>query len=332
LINLFLRHHSKQCGVRSHGDRFVRAMLDHAPVGDKWIVEGVASMDAIREAVWYWKPDITIMNFHPATIPKLEPEKNFNLKTKFVALPHENLTPEGARNFLKINTQFSAALWQDPTLGTMCEYEQFGIYVIPRLIPRLMYVRKKQRRGIPKDHTLIKVFGFGFGDKQPEMMIKFIEESFDKATIECHFPKNEIADPDGRNGEIMVERLRAAVTKPGIQIIISLAMFHESYMAENDLVSWLADADINLCLHGVGSGIASTTDMMMAARTPFAINDSPFFRHLPGDIKLGPENTMKDVLNKGIGSWEKLVDEVWSPKVFAEGVRNALTLIKNRVR
>lgn len=329
---LFLQHFSRQCGVKAHGNRFVQAMVDHSPKEDMWIAANISTMDHIRAAVNYWKPDITLINYHPSAIGGFEPELNFNLKTTVVCLPHEELNLEGAMNFRNRHPCFSAALWQDPTLGGMADYANYKIYVIPRLIPRFLRTRVKQRRGIPVDHTLIKVFGFGFGDKQPELMVKFIEESFDKATIECHFSKNEIADPDGRNGEIMVERLRAAVTKPGIQVITSIAMFHESYMTDNQLIEWSSDGDVNLCLHGVGTGIASTTDIMMAARVPFAINDSPFFRHLPKDIVLGPGNTMRDILNKGIGSWEKLVEETWSPKAFADGVRSALTLIKSRVR
>ena len=311
--------------MKQHGHRFVQAMTDHSPSEDKWIVIEVSTMQQIKDAIHYWQPDVTIMNYHHAVLPKLEPEKNFGSRTKLIALPHDDLTLEGAKVFLQQHTCFEAVLWQDPTLKENVP----GIYKIPRLVNRFVRTRERDRRGIPDDHVFIKVFGFGFGDKQPELMLKFIEEAFDKATIEGHFPKNEIADPHGHNGEAMIGRLFKAITKPNIKLLVSPSMSKNHYMTDNELAEWLSDADINLCLHGDGTGIASTTDCMMAAGIPFAINDSPFFRHLPNEIKLGQGNSMKDILQKGIEPWKKLAQETWSPKSFAMGVNEVLEKIRN---
>lgn len=329
MIILFLTHRNKQCGVKAHGNRFLQAMSDNSSSSDKWIVAEVWSMDSIREAVWYWKPDITIMNYHPSTMPRLEPEKNFSLKTKFVALPHEELTLDGAKNFLKKHTMFEAALWQDPTM-----FENINnIYLIPRCIPKFFKTKRPDRRDIPKGDLVVKMFGFGAGGKNPEECIQAIEKEFENATIVAHFPMNEHADPDGSGGELMVEQLRGSVTKPGVKVLRSLEMYCGQYMSENDLVQWLADADINLSMHkdDEGTGISSTTDLMMAAGVPFAVNESSFYRHLPNEIKLNSQNTLKDVLNKGIEPWKRLAQIDWSPKSFADGVNAALLKILSKV-
>ena len=330
-VNLFLTHGARQCGVKAHGSRFVSAMMEHDRIGEKWAVDEVSTMDHIREAVWYWKPEVTILNFHPGTVPRLEPELNFNLKTKMIALPHEELTLDGAVNFRKRHTQFCAALWQDTTLNPE-EAQRHSVFVIPRCIPRFFISRKMDRPDIPEDHVVIKTFGFGWMGKGPEEIVRRVEESFDKATIVGHFPTNELADKDGRLGEIMLQKLRKAVTKPGIQVLRSREMYARSYMSDNDLIQWCADSDINIVMHGEGTGISSTTDIFMAAGIPFAVNDSPFFRHLPREVVLGPKNTLKDILDRGITPWQELAQIKWAPPAFCEGVRKALDSIRFKGR
>jgi len=316
---LFITHKTKQCGVKEHGHRFLSALVEHSPPQDEWISAEVSSAQEIRRAVDYHRPGVTVVNLHPLTTPPLPNIPNGGFNTRLVALPHENLTSKAAGSFLSDYKCFSAVLWQDPTL-----VDDFpGVYKIGRVVPR--FLKTRERRKYPK--TLIKVFGFGFGDKQPELMIKLIEESFDSAVIEGHFPTNEIADPDGRNGEIMMERLSKAVTKPGLEVVSSWPMLQKSYMPQNDMIEWLSESDVNLSLHGDGTGIASTTDLMLAARAPFAVNDSPFFRHLPSEIKIRPGNPIKGIMAQGIEPWKDLVDFEWSPARFSKNVNEALKRI-----
>lgn len=313
--SLFITHAVRQCGVKEHGKRFVNAMVEHSPAQDVWSVAEISSVDEITQAINYVNPDVTIINLHPMTIPTLPRTLNLGTKTKLVALPHENLTLQGALTFKKVFPCFSAVLWQDPTLTESVH----DVHLIPRLIPRFFRTRAKRCHEGP----LVKVFGFGYGDKQPELMVKTVEESFDNATIDGHFPKNEIADPDGTNGRIMINRLKAACKK-NTKVVASTEMLNGSYMSQNDLIQWLADADINLCLHGGGTGIASTTDLMLAALVPFAVNDSPFFRHLPDYIKLRPGNNMVSIMQRGTKLWESLARECWGPKTFADEVNKVL--------
>lgn len=328
--SLFITHQAKQCGVKAHGNRFVEAMKEHSPAGDEWIVSEVGSMDDIRQAISYWKPDISIVNFHKDTLKYLEPEKNFSLNTKLVALPHEDLTGDGAVYFKNRYPMFEAVLWQDPT-SFVTQMEQYGIHYVGRCIPKFYRTKFPDRRDIPDEDTVIKMFGFGCVGKKPEEMMKVIGESFENATVICHFPSNDLTDISGLSGEMMIEKLRCSVQHKGIQVLRTKEMYCNQYMSENDLVQWLNNSDINICFHEDGTGISSTTDLMMAAGVPFAVNHSPFFRHLPNEIKLDQNNTMKDILNKGIEPWRELAQVLWCPKMFAYQVNNALRKIAQKV-
>lgn len=313
-VILFVSHKKKQCGIHQYAININEALQKSARYAFRYAE--CCNQKELRKAVVKANPAAIIYNYYPATMPWLTGAITRQYLMPQLGIMHE-VTQEEADKANK--EMFDFHLCPDPTL---IENNPI-VFKTKRLIPSYI-----NTINIP-DIVTIGSFGFGFGDKGFERIVKTVQQDFNHAKIVLHMPFNDVVDKKGRQHALLTaERCRRLVTKPGIELVIN----HE-FMKKQQLLDFLASNTVNAFFYETEKqrGISSTIEHALAVQRPMAITKCGMFRHV---LTATPsicieDSSLKEIINNGIAplvpfynewceaafikDYETILDRVFSP-------------------
>lgn len=297
---LIVSHKEKQCGIHQYAINIFEALRKSTKYEFDYIE--CACQEELRKAIVRINPDAIIYNYYPTTMPWLS-----NIVTRQFTMPQLGIMHEVTQEEADKATaeKFDFYLCPDPTLiensAIICKTK--------RLIPP--YVNTKN---IP-DIVTIGSFGFGFGDKGFEHLIKTVQYEFDQANIILHLPFNDIVDKNGKQHALATaKRCKRLVTKPGIKLAIN-----HDFISKTQLLDFLASNTLNAFFYEAEKllGISSTIEHALAVQRPMAITKCGMFRHI---FSTTPsicieDSSLKEIINNGIAPLVSFNNE-WSEASF----------------
>jgi len=269
---LFLNHKIKNCGVYQYGLRIHDILKKSNNVKYNYIeIENIREYnDALSQ------PNIIaiIYNYHGSTMPWLN-ETSIQRKVKNIGIPHES-----AEHFFDIICNI------DPTAP-----ESLNHYSLSR--PIFENIGELLNNYVPSTQTIKEFieykednipifgsFGFGFGNKGFDKIVRMVNEQYDYAIIKFVIP-DAFFDPNRENTANWMETLCIQVnSKPNIKLMIS----HEFFTTE-DILKFLQLNTMNIFLYDdmFGRGVSSTIDYALSVKRPLGISNSYMFRNIYSD-------------------------------------------------
>ena len=280
---LFLNSKRQRCGVYQYGKRLFN-ILDKS-ANAKYIYNELDSYDEYINIINTDKYDTILYNYHPAVMEWLN-EYNIQKNIKNIGMQHD----------LAENDIFDITLRLDTTLE-----ERPNRYNIPR--PIFENIDTLLNNHIPESDTInnfIKYsennvpifgsFGFGFNRKCFDKIVKIVNDNYDSALIKFIIPTAETQSSD----DGIIERCISNITKPGIKLMI----IHE-FLDENDILLFLRSNTMNIFMYEShpSAGVSSVFDYALSVKTPIAISDASWFRHIYSDEICVYKRNIKDILN-----------------------------------
>lgn len=308
---LILNHGlSNVCGVHAHG----RRMFDILRGSEKheFVYDEVTSLAQYETSVLAHLPGMSIVNYHPATMPWLTREHPFPTVRR-LGLIHEvtQATVDGP-----IDPLFDAWVCTDPSLVLRADS---GWYQTVRPIP----ICHKSYRN-PEEVPVIGSFGFAFGNKGFDRLAAAVNSEFDVAILRMHITKAHFhgglqdADPF-----VLYERCRKQITKSGIAL-----EFSNDFRTEEGVISFLRDTTINCLFYdqNPGRGISSAVDYCVAAGRPTLLSVSEQFRHVNGILPSWPQTSITEAIKQGSEAVEGLQVE-WGHGRFIRQYEDIIEVI-----
>ena len=231
-----------------------------------WEYRECGSGEAVRAALDEVRPDLTIFNSHPSTMPWLT-RAHFEGKAGVAFGVLHGVSQKLADQVRGGVFDFMICL--DPT-------------IVPRnpqtiRVPRFLPAQPPAPVPLPEVFT-VGSFGFATPGKGFDRLCALVNGQFDRAVIRLNLPRHD--DPHVVSDDTLnrvVAACRAAVTKPGIDLRITHD-FHD----DDALVTFLAGNTLNAFLYedAPDNGISSCVDFALASGRPFALTRSSMFRNL----------------------------------------------------
>lgn len=275
---LFVSHKPSLCGIYQFGLRISNALRTSTQY--KFVYVECANRQEYLDAENEYQPVARIINYHPVTMPWIAPQK--------LTWPSIDIMHEGYQAIANkaTNELFDFHIAPDPTLILNNPI----VFKTGRLVDK--YENKYPNTEVPS----IGSFGFGVGGKNFERIISEVEKSFDYATIRLNIPPATFGDSNGSASQMIVDRCRKLITKPGINLEIG-----HSYLDETTLLNFLAQNSINAFLYEnlPRRGISSVIDYALAVHRPIAITRSSMFRHISMPSIEIENSSLAEILKKG---------------------------------
>ena len=292
---LFVNYAVENCGVHQYGKNLFNAISKSLKYQFHYIA--VSGLSEIDGHVSKFKCDAIIYNYHPQTLPFINPHMTRRFRQVNIAIMHEMTQLEADT---MPNKFFQYYVMGDPTL----EENNPFVFKTGRLI--LPYKNEKR---VP-DIVTIGTFGFSVGSKGYQRLIDVVQEEFDEAIIRIHVPSNGIVDPQGFDADLQIKLCQQRIRKPGIKIPAS-----RDFLDQKAMLDFLAENTVNAFLYDYlkVAGISSSIDHAMAVQRPIAITKSVMFRHM---LTLSPPITIEDIslkqiIRNGTAPFDRLV-MLWS--------------------
>jgi|GEM_PF-462449 len=297
---LIISHNKKQCGIHQYGLNIFEALRTSTRYS--FAYAECSNEEELRDAATNTNPSLIIYNYYPATMPWLSPRITRFFKVPQMGIMHE-VTQQEADN---ADTElFDYHLCPDPTL---IENNPHVLKTKRLLLPYL------NTQNSP-DTITVGSFGFGFGDKGFERLVKQVQQEFDQARIIIRMPFNDVVDLGGKTYALdTAKRCRSLITKPDINLEID-----HSFLSNTGLLNFLASNTINVFFYDVDKhrGISSVIDYALAVQRPLAITKSGMFRHI-SSIKPSiciEDASLKEIISNGIAPLVPFYNE-WSESSF----------------
>ena len=260
---LLLNHKEHACGVYQWGFRTNEIILFSKKY--QFLYSEVTREDEFRELVKEITPDAVIYNYHPATMPWLNPSLLDEFRIyKPVVIIHEGFAhPENEHSF-------DYYIYIDPAMDIEPNWSH-KVFKVGR--PLLKYNGEHPKT----DVVTVGSFGFGFANKRYELIVRQVNKEFDNAVINLLIPFATFGDSMGDAARLSVEKCRQEITKPGIKLNVT----HE-LLPEEDVLKFLAGNDINAFFYEemLGRGASSATDYALSVNRPIIVSDTYMFRHI----------------------------------------------------
>ena len=219
-------------------------------------------------AVAQHRPDAILFNHHPMTMPWATQAPLKDLGARIFGLLHQ-VDQKGADT---VDTgPFEYLICLDPTL----------IPRNPRILRAPRFVSEPSPPLPPKpDVFTIGSFGFATPAKGFDTLCALVNAQFDRAIIRLNLPLHD--DPKvipQSMVDSVVAACRAAVTKPGVELVITHDFFDNV-----GILKFLASNTMNAFLYhdAPAHGVSSCTDFALASGRPFALSHSSMFRNFFG--------------------------------------------------
>ncbi len=280
----------ENCGVHQFGLLVAEALeIDHVSVMNANDIESY-----LRSST----PDLVIWNWHPATLASiLSPNIRFPQVKMSLCLLHE--FDARTKNY----PLFDGVVFPDPT----STFRHPRIFSCGRVLPSWL-----ADPGImpTEDEIVIGTFGFAVSMKGYQTLLRYVEESFEKAVVRIHIPPNWAVDPLGVRSKAVFEGIK---NQAGPNTSVE---FSSEFLSRRQLIHWLQKNSINVFPYDPSPhpGLSSSIDLALASGRPLAITRCGLFRHLThlpitlesfslkeimklGECPLGPIREQRAVLN-----------------------------------
>ena len=305
---LFVSYSAINCGVNQFGQNVFRALTD--PEGDReWGYAPVSTQEQLDTAIASFKPDVTIYNWHGATLGMIcHPENARRHPCVNIGLMHE-LSPAEAAALPR--RYFHGYMVADPSFPRDLK----AVKVLPRCLPRC---EQKVPIASP-DRPWFGCFGFAVSSKGWERLPEIVSASYPEALIRLHIPDNWAIDPMGDLARTLVKYV-ACKAPQGIEVDSTHYL-----LPPHTLLKWLAMNTANIFPYHPypHSGISSSVDWAIAAGRPIAITRSGLFKHLHHLPILLEERSLKEIVEDGDKHVRHLREE-WSQENFVKAFYQAL--------
>ncbi|MDO8873974.1 MAG: hypothetical protein Q7V05_14790 [Methanoregula sp.] len=262
-IILIVSHKEEQCGIHQYALNIMEALKKSTRYS--FCYSECSSEEELHDAITTTTPRAIIYNYYPATMPWLTGSITRKYTAPQLGIMHEVTQEEADKADREM---FDYHLCPDPTL---IENNPI-VFKTKRLIPPYINIKN-----LP-DVVTIGSFGFGFGDKGFEHIVKTVQEEFDQAKIILHMPFNDILDKTGEQHALLTaKRCKQLVKKPGIHLVIN-----HKFLTKQELLDFLASNTLNAFFYERDKhrGISSTIEHALAVQRPLAITKCGMFRHV----------------------------------------------------
>ena len=217
-------------------------------------------------------------------------------------------------------------IWHEGSLGPvrpgyMLQNDPNTPTGIPRPLPMTQYIQDHP----PTDFSnpIIGSFGFGSASKGFDIIVRKVQDEFDRATIRFIIPFNEAYDPDGDLAKASADACRRVLTKPGITLEIS-----HDFVTDDEIVQFLSKNDVNMFLYTIsnqGRACSSVIDFALCANRPIAVSSSEMFRHIYKDDICVEKRTIRQIIEFGTNHVKALRSK-WSHEALSSEIRRRLRL------
>lgn len=298
---LLLSHREQACGIQQWGRRTANILSKATRYN--FVYEEVEAEYEFRALVQKYNPSSIIYNYHVSTMPWLNPSilDEFRGRKQTVIIHEGFAHPENEHSF-------DYYIYIDPQMQIDKQWSN-KVFKVGRTLPHW--------NGTYTKNDIINVgsFGFGFANKQYDMIVRKVNEEFDEAVINLLIPFAKFGDQYGDAARLSADRCRAEITKPGIKLNVT-----HDFLPENEVLDFLSRNDINAFFYAdmQGRGMSSATDYALAVKRPIILTKSYMFRHINNmvDTPINIEDTsIKEVLSKGTSPLEKFYS-MWSDENY----------------
>lgn len=285
------------CGVALYGKLWSDALVDLESYNFQILYTD--SINDTINTIQKLQPQVVFYMWHvSATNWMSDPViRNQFPQIKHVAI-HHDLTQDIVDNFSieHHNGGFPYAITANPTI-----VGKHNVFVTTKLIPPSPTI-PYQESSIP----IIGYQGFAFAHKGIARLAHQVNQEFDECILRFHMAKSWFSDPNGMGIIQRINEIKAAITKPKIQVQVSTGM-----METQDLVNWLSQNTINCYLYDfpLAAGLASAPDYAIAARRPIAVSNNHMLRHFADctpSVILSEHNTLMQIVANGFSPIEPL--------------------------
>lgn len=275
---LFLNSKLKKCGVYQYGLRLYDILKKTE--GIEYVYKEMINEQEYNSFLSDTY-DLIFYNYHSGLWNWLN-ETNIQKNVKNIGLQHD----------LEENNIFNVTLRLDTTLE-----EKENRYNIPR--PIFENIDKLLENHTPSkniedfinysepDTPVFGSFGFGFKHKRFDIIIKLINDNYDKALIKLVLPHADTMRTQINMNDLM------KITKPGIKL-----MYTHDFLDEKDLLLFLKTNNMNIFTYESHpcAGLSSVIDYALSVDTPLAISDASWFRHIYSDDICVYKNNIKNIM------------------------------------
>lgn len=287
---LFINHPQKECGVHNYGVNVSNILK--MGTSYSFIYLECSQAPEVLAVVQQYSPSHIVYNYHPSTLGWIRAmvPNIASRGIKQLAINHEPT--------LELPPGLTASISQDPSF-----VEHDNCYKTVRPIIQFAGTPYPQR-------TTISTFGFTFGNNDFVRAARTVNEQFDEALLRVNIPYAHFGDADGRSAREWDAKIRAVVTKPGIELLIT-----HDFKTTPQLLDWLSESTLNIFAYQLsyGRGCSSTFDFALAVQKPVAITTSYQYKHFQSFL---PEinfehNALQSIIAKGAFPTDRLRD-LWS--------------------
>lgn len=314
---LILNHSDKNCGIHQYGVDIYSALrrskftFNYAEVNTKQQIEYNIDL---------YKPDITIFNYYPVTMPFIQKPFMTHIRYKWNKMVTAGIFHEVTNSAAGVctNALFDYWLCPDPTLITSNEI----CLRTKRLIPNYYNFDSPPR--IPT----IGTFGFGFKDKGFDKVVAKTCEEFDKAIINIHMPNHFLVGDSFLSSNScfwMKRRCKNALKKSDVELNLT----HE-FLTKTQLLHFLAGNSINCFFYDTNKdkGISSVIDSALAVSRPIALTKCGMFRHITDKRVYIEDNSLKEIIKRGYKVLTPFHKE-WSERSFVTDYERILEYVSS---
>jgi hypothetical protein len=292
---LFVSHKEKQCGIYQYGVNIGEILKNSSKYSFSY--EECSSAEELLNISKVLNPSVIIYNYHPPTLPWVNKKIINEIKVPHIGTIHE-ITQQVA-DFAN-NDLFDYHITPDPTLLLKNPI----VFRTGRLI-----------RSYSNTHTMPEVptigsFGFGYSGKGFELLVKTVQEEYDRAVIRLQIPFSPFMDSKGNQALAIAQRCKDLLVKPEIKLIVN-----HDFLTQEQLLDFLAQNTLNAFFYesNEGRGISSVIDYALMVQRPIAITRSSMFRHLfsaTPSICIEDSN-LRQIIDNGIAPLQMFYNE-WS--------------------
>ena len=283
----------KACGIHVYASCLYE-ILKQSKKYNFYLLE-VSSGEELLQLTDKFEINSVFYNWHPLTLPwcipkwiKRRPEFN-----QFMITGHEMYSQQESFENIK------AFLTIDPTLSQKDNY-----------YPAVRPIKNYTDIQYSKPSEILKIGTSGFGERKKgfKRIVDILNQQFKDDSIELnvHFSVGHFVDSSGEEAR---QALNAATQ---LNSNIKLNVTHD-FFTDYELIKWLNSNDINIyCYdHYDGPGVSASIDKALAARKPFAVNTSNYFKHVRKDIIDIDKTPIKAIVQNGIEPLREFY-ECWS--------------------
>lgn len=280
---LLINQKERQCGVYQYGFRTGKILKKSTVYNFLYCeIDGHAhppdSEAELMNLAAQYRPKAIIYNYHPSTMAWL----GRDLMNRLPGIVHYGMHHEGSESGL-----FDYYIYLDSTFS-----DTDRRFSVPR--PLLEDVSLTyQSNPVP----IISSFGFGFGNKGFGMVVKTVNDQFDKAIVRLHISRAFYGDRNGESSAGVFPGCRAEAKKPGIELVIT-----DNFLSDEEVLAFMASSTLNAFFYdemAPSRGLSSVIDYALSVKVPIAISTCCMFRHITSPSICYTNRSLPEIIAAG---------------------------------